>query len=125
MTVTWAVAWGLIGPVLASGWPAEAPAGRIASDSAWVAWLVMMNSTGPAPTVDGDTDTRLLSMNTVRLTGAGGRGWLAGAVEPHAETTRAVQASIAIVLLHILDVASSAGPSKGPESPGIPGGGEP
>ena len=54
-------------------------------------------------------------MNTVRLTGAAGRGLtMAGAVEPHAETTRAVPASIAIVLLYILDVASCAGPSKGP-----------
>ena len=70
MTVTWAVAWGLIGPVFASGWPAAAPERRIASDSAWVAWLVTMKSTGPAPTFDGDTDTWLLSMYTVRFTGA-------------------------------------------------------
>ena len=54
-------------------------------------------------------------MNTVRLTGAAGRGLtMAGAVEPHAETTRAVPASIAIVLRFILDVASCAGPPKGP-----------
>ena len=44
LTVTWAVACGLIGPVLASDWPAAAPARRIASDSAWVAWFVMMKS---------------------------------------------------------------------------------
>jgi len=108
-TVICAVASGLIGAVLASGRPADAPDGRIATDSAWVAWLVMMNSTGPAPTIVGDTDTRLLSMNTVRLTGAGGRGVVAPvALEPHAETATALQASIAIVvLLHILGVASS------------------
>jgi hypothetical protein len=62
LTVTWAVAWGLIGPVLASGSPAEELERRMDSDSAWLAWLVMMNVTGPAPTELGETDTELLSM---------------------------------------------------------------
>jgi hypothetical protein len=45
----------LIGAVLASGciWPAA----EIASDSAWLAWLVTTNMIGPAPTEAGDTDT--------------------------------------------------------------------
>jgi hypothetical protein len=104
LTVICAVAWGLIGAVLASGWPADAPVWRIATDSALLAWFVMMNSTGPAPTIAGDTDTRLLSMNTVMLTGAGGRGVVAAdELDPQAETARAVPASIAIVILHILE----------------------
>jgi hypothetical protein len=44
-------------------------------------------------------------MNTVRFTGAGGRGVVAaGDVDPHAETARALPASIAIVLVRIVGV---------------------
>jgi hypothetical protein len=70
-TFTWAVAIGLIGPVHASaeelaeqagafvtGWAAAPFAGRIVSDSAWLAWLVTMKTIGPAPTELGDSDTR-------------------------------------------------------------------
>ncbi len=38
------------------------PLGTIASDSAFVAWLVTMKTTGPAPTDRGDTETRALLM---------------------------------------------------------------
>ncbi len=37
LILTEAVAWGLIGPVSASGWPASLPAGRIVTDSARLA----------------------------------------------------------------------------------------
>ncbi len=45
--------------VLASVCP---PAVWMATDSAWLAWLVMMKTTGPAPTESGDTSTRALLM---------------------------------------------------------------
>ncbi len=61
---------GLIGPVQASadeldehpglpaaGWAEASPAGTIVTDSAWRAWLVTMNTTGPAPTEAGEIDT--------------------------------------------------------------------
>jgi hypothetical protein len=46
----------LIGAVLASG--VDLPEAEIASASAWLAWLVTTNTTGPAPTEVGETDTR-------------------------------------------------------------------
>ena len=69
------VDWGLIGAVLAIGW--SWPDLEMASDSARLAWLVTMNTTGPAPMADGETDTRWSLMYTVTLTGLGGRGSLA------------------------------------------------
>ena len=67
-----------MGPVLASGDPLPPPSAEvIISDCVCVVWFVTMNTTGPAPTVAGETETRELLMYTVRLTGEGGRGWLA------------------------------------------------
>ena len=55
-------AWGLIGPVhVTLGVPhcaLELPAGAIVIVCARLAWLLTMNTIGPAPTVLGDTDTR-------------------------------------------------------------------
>ena len=46
--------------MLATGLPPED--GAIDSDSAWLAWLVMMNVAAPAPTELGETDTPLSAM---------------------------------------------------------------
>lgn len=102
LTVTSAVPCGLIGPVSASGCELE-DAGAIASDSALPAWLVTMNTTGPAPIEAGDTETRSLLTYTVTLTGAGGRGWFAKVVPPpQPATTRPAKPRNPIVVLRIL-----------------------
>src|SRR5690242_3161745 len=77
VALIWAVAWGVVGPVSASACEAETPAGRIVIDTAWLAWLVTMNTTGPAPVADGETETRWSLMYPLTLTGLGGRGRLA------------------------------------------------
>src|SRR5207245_2669533 len=100
------VACGLIGPVLASGCAAAVPAGRIESSSALLDWFVMMKITGPAPTVAGEIETRLLLMYTVRSIGVAGFGLLANLVPPPQPlAASALTARIAIVVLRILDLA--------------------
>src|SRR4051812_23044236 len=100
-TLIWAVAWGLMGPVSATACEAETPDCRMVIETAWLAWLVTMKTTGPAPRAPGETDTRWLSMYTVTFTGLGGLGRFAKCVllPPHAASVTAVSASMLIVRL--------------------------
>lgn len=72
LTDTWVVPSGLIGAVRAIA--VLPPDREMASDSALLAWLVTVNTTGPAPTDDGDTEIRESLTYTESGTGVGGRG---------------------------------------------------
>jgi hypothetical protein len=66
-----------------------------------------MNTTGPAPTEEGETETRALLMYTVRFTGEAGRGRLAKVLPllPQADRISIVATRIANVVLRIVGLA--------------------
>jgi hypothetical protein len=65
-----------------------------------------MNTTGPAPTDDGDTETRESFTYTVKLTGVGGRTWLAALPPPlpQPEIPSTLAPTTTIILIRIRDL---------------------
>src|SRR5947209_14544248 len=104
-TVTEVVPCGLIGAVLASG--ADPPSRLIDNASDWLAWLVTMKMTGPAPADAGETDTRWSLTYTVMLTGIGGRFFTGDRPPTLPQPATAVNAiaSVPIVLMRIVEPA--------------------
>jgi hypothetical protein len=83
------VPWGLIRLVLRTVCPPE-PAAATVTVSELAPRFAIVKVTGPAPTEAGETDTRASVIATLRLTGTGGRVWLAKCEEPQAQRETAV-----------------------------------